>query len=250
MADAGNGGARSARGRRAAAFLLGLAAGLLLMLAAFLGAVAGRAGDARLFQSGLDRYVVARGILSQSDADAFAADTVAYLNGETDAWTPSVTYGGHALAVPEAFTVHMATVRRWMGFASAAVPAAVAAALVLLTLALLLCGRGGAWRPAIRGYYAGAALPLVLALAVSLWGALDFNGFWAWLHETFIPGGIFYAGEDIMQLFPLNLFADYLEPVGAACGLYAGLTLLTPLFALGLRRLRRGRRATETKKDL
>jgi hypothetical protein len=243
------GGVRNARGRRAAVFLLGLAAGLLLMTAAFLGAVAGRAGDARLFRSGLERYVAARGILSQSDADVFAAGTVAYLNGETDAWPPSVTYGDHPLAVPEAFTAHMAAVRSWMAFARAAVPAAVAAALVLLTLALLLCGRGGAWRPAIRGYYAGAALPVLLALAACGWGVFDFNGFWAWLHETFIPGGIFYAGEEIMQLFPLNLFADYLGPVGAACGLYAGLTLLAPPFALGLRRLGRGRRATQTKKD-
>jgi hypothetical protein len=218
------------------------------MTAAFLGAVAGRAGDARLFRSGLERYVAARGILSQSDADVFAAGTVAYLNGETDAWPPSVTYGDHPLAVPEAFTAHMAAVRSWMAFARAAVPAAVAAALVLLTLALLLCGRGGAWSRRSGGITPGRRSRFSGAGRVRR-GVFDFNGFWAWLHETFIPGGIFYAGEEIMQLFPLNLFADYLGPVGAACGLYAGLTLLAPPFALGLRRLGRGRRATQTKKD-
>jgi hypothetical protein len=71
-------------------------------------------------------------------------------------------------------------------------------------------------------------LPLFAALTLGLWATFDFNGFWAWIHGTFIPGGIFNANEPVMRLFPEKLFISYIEPVGIWFGLCAAVLLLGP----------------------
>ncbi|MCE5342434.1 MAG: DUF1461 domain-containing protein [Eubacteriales bacterium] len=234
--------------RRRSAFWLCFFAGLTLTFVSFLGAIVCCAGDAALFQSGVDRYVVAYGSLTQSDADAFVTQTMAYLNGEQSEWAPAVRYGDHPLVIPQTFTAHMATVRGWLQVSRYVLPLATAIALGIVGLAYVLSGRKGKRRFPLGGYALGWALPLLLALGVGLWGVLDFSGFWAWLHSTLIPDGIFSAQEEIMRLFPLDLFADYIAPVGVTFGLFAGAALLLPPAALGLRGLAVKRRDEKSKK--
>jgi hypothetical protein len=240
------GNLRSSHARKRAAFWLCFLAGFLLTLVSFLGAIVYRAGDAALFSAGVNRYVVSYGILSQADADTFAAQTMAYLNGERSDWAPQVRYADHALVIPQAFTAHMATVRSWLRFARWALPFAAVMAVGLAALGFALSGRRGARRFPLGGYALGWVFPLLLALGMGLWVALDFSGFWAWLHHAFIPDGIFNAQEEIMQLFPLMLFAAYIAPVGVTFGLFAGASLLLPPAALGLQRLAVRRRNKKT----
>jgi len=217
------------RPRRRAAFPLCFTAGLLLMLAAVLGSVVWNASRTALFADGLSRYVAAAGVMSQGDAETFAAETIGYLTGALDAWTPAVTVYGGALIVPEAFAAHMAAVRSWMLFLKTALPPGAALGLLLLALCAWGGSRGGRGDAFSQGgYYAGAALPLAVTLGACLWAALDFNGFWSWLHTAFIPGGIFPAGERIMALFPQALFAGYIAPVGVTLAVCAAVVFLLP----------------------
>lgn len=200
--------------RRAACF----AAGLLLTLAALLGAVALAATRTPTFERALMNTVDAPALgMTREDLSAFARETMRYLRGEKPDWAPALPF-----AVPGAFSAHMGDVRIWVRGA----PWAVLAGSVL-SLGLLLLG-GRQRRPCLWGM--GAALGL-LAL-VLLWAAVDFDSLWMLLHRAFIPGGIFPAGEPVMRLFPLALFGRYIGPVclwaagclAAACGLIFGLT--------------------------
>jgi hypothetical protein len=234
------------RSRKRAAFWLCFLAGFMWTIVSFLGAVVCRAGDDALFSAGVNRYIVADGILTQADADEFVAQTMAYLSGERSDWSPEVHYAGHTLVIPQAFTAHMATVRGWLRFARLVLPFTAAVAVGMAALGYMLSGCKGARRFPLGGYALGWGFPLLLALGVGLWGALDFSGFWAWLHNALIPDGIFSAQEEIMQLFPLMLFASYIAPVGVTFGLFAGASLLLPPAALGLRRLAVPRRNNKT----
>ncbi len=211
-------------------------AGLLLTLAALFGSVAVGAARTDLFRDGMNRCVVSAGIISRADTDAFAEETIGYLTGVRDTWTPAVTVDGKPLVVPEAFSAHMASVRAAMLAARTAVPLAAAAGFLLLAACMFAAGKpGGAFSRG--GYFSGAVLPVPVALGLGLWAMLDFNAFWAWLHTTFIPNGIFPAGEAVMRLFPQALFAGYAAPVGI---LFAGFWAAVLLLPWGMRRLAGG----------
>lgn len=227
-----------ARGNRLAgpfAFTLCFLAGLMTTLAALLGSVAVSASRTELFRDALTRTAVAAGAVSQADADAFAADTIGYLTGARDAWSPVATVDGKALRVPETFVSHMATVRGWMLFAQTALPLMAAAGVFLLAVGVFARRKQGGF--SVGGYYGGAALPALAVLGLGLWGALDFNALWAWLHTSFIPDGIFPAGEPIMRLFPEALFAGYAAPAGLLFAAFWAVALLLPP---GVRRLTGG----------
>ena len=210
-------------------------AAALLTVAALIGAVVVRASDAALFREGIRRNVdIATLGVSESDADGFARDTIAYLRGETDAWSPRVTLNSHAMPIPQAFADHMASVKA--GFQAARTTAILLAAIgLLLLLAVALRGRGFA-----AGWCAlGALLPLLLLAVVAVWACVDFNGFWSWLHVNFIPDGLFSADTEIMALFPVGLFLDYGAPVA---GLFGCFMAVAAAMAVAARRLaRRGR---------
>ena len=215
--------------KKRGAFLTCLIAGLLLMVLAMCVAIAYNATRVDLFQQGVDQYVVATGILSESDANAFVNDTMDYLTGIKTAWEPAVTIAGHRIGVPETFKAHMATVKGWVDSAKA-ILIGMAAIVVLLLGRALIGTKNSKKKPySIGGYYLGAAIPLLAAIGFGLWGYLDFDGLWSWLHTTLIPDGIFAAGEEIMQLFPLEVFSGYLQPVAVTFAICAGAVLLLPL---------------------
>ena len=150
--------------------------------------------------------------ISQSDLSAFAVETMGYLRGERDSWQPHIPHEG----VPEAFTQHMAEVRGAVEIAP------------WVIVALMICGAALLW---LGGWQRRWALRGVIGLIgfvalIVLWAAVDFHSFWMVLHKAFIKGGIFPYGEPVMQLFPLNLFFQYIAPVclwafglmGALCG--------------------------------
>ena len=213
-------------------------AGLLTTLSALFGSVAVCAARTDLFRDALTRSAVADGAISQADADAFAEETIDYLTGTRDAWSPKTTVDGQTLRVSQAFASHMATVRGWMLFAKTALPLAAATGFLLLAACAFALGkRSGRGGLSLGGYYGGAALPALAALGLGLWAAADFNAFWAWLHTSFIPDGIFPAGEPIMRLFPETLFAGYAAPAGLLFAAFWAVALLLPP---GLRRLSGG----------
>ena len=211
--------------------------GLLLVLLSLGIALALNVTRTDLLKQGVDTYVVATGMVSQSDADAFVNDTVDYLTGIKSLWEPAVTIGGFRVGVPEAFKTHMATVKGWVESAKAILLAVAAIVLLLLTRALIGV-KGSKKSPfSAGGYYLGAAIPLLLLVGVGLWGYLDFDGLWAWVHTTFIPDGIFSATEQIMQLFPVKVFSGYLQPVAMTFAICIGLVLALPLLLWPLSRL-------------
>lgn len=240
------------RGRRiwrgAACFM----AALVLMTLALCMAVYLSATDAGLFERGVLSNVNLAGLqISEADARRFAAETIAYLRGETDAWAPVVVAGGKPLEISEDFTAHMATVRGRTNAAVWLLPAGLAAGLALIAGALIfgggsrkgsypLTGAGEQSSPLQRGgarkspfptvcWYAGTLLPLAALCGLMLWARIDFSGMWAWLHVSFIPDGIFDAAEPIMSMFPASLFADYLKPVGISFGVMAAIVLALPI---------------------
>ena len=220
--------------KKRGAFLTCLIAALLLMLLAMAGSLAYNVTKVSLLKEAVNQSIVVQGLVSQSDADAFVNDTMDYLTGVKTVWEPAITIGDHRIAVPDAFKIHMATVKGWVDSAKAILLAIAAIVLVLLWRALV--GTKGSKKSpfSVGGYYLGAGIPLVLTLGVGLWGYLDFNGLWAWVHTTFIPDGIFAAGEEIMKLFPITLFQHYLVPVGTTFAILAGIVLVLPLILVPL----------------
>ena len=220
--------------KKRGAFLTCLIAALLLMLLAMAGSLAYNVTKVSLLKEAVNQSIVVQGLVSQSDADAFVNDTMDYLTGVKTVWEPAITIGDHRVAVPDAFKTHMATVKGWVDSAKA-ILLAVAAIILLLLWRSLVGTKGSKKSPfSVGGYYLGAGIPLVLALGIGVWGYLDFNGLWAWVHTTFIPDGIFAAGEEIMKLFPLTLFEHYLAPVGTTFSILAGIVLVLPLILVPL----------------
>ena len=135
--------------------------------------------------------------MSESDLTAFARDTMDYLCGETDAWQPQTPF-----AIPQSFTEHMAEVRVWVDVLKIALPAG-----------LLICTAGLWLGRDFRAARSGMLCMLGLMAAMLLWAVVDFNSLWMVIHRVLIPGGIFPAGEPVMQLFPLALFFGYIPAV-------------------------------------
>ncbi len=226
--------------KKRGAFLTCLIAGLLLMLLALGASIAYNATRVDLLKQGMQTYVVEPGIVSESDATAFVNDTLDYLTGIKSVWEPAVTIGDHRVGVPDAFKAHMATVKGWVDSAKGVLLAVAAIALLLLGRAMI--GTKGAKKGpfSVGGYYLGAGVPLLLVAGVGLWGYLNFDGLWGWVHQAFIPDGIFAAGEEIMKLFPVELFSGYLLPVGTTFAIGAGIVLALPLLLWPLSKLLTG----------
>lgn len=223
--------------KKRSAFWICFLAALLLVLLSLAGSIAYNVTSVSLLKEGVDRTVVASGLISQSDADAFVYDTLDYLTGVKTVWEPAITVGDHRIGVPEAFKTHMATVKGWVESAKAVLLAGAAIVLLLLGRALIGTKGSGRSRFSVGGYYLGAAVPLVLIAGVGLWGMLDFEGLWGWIHQTLIPDGIFGAGEEIMKLFPVELFAGYLQPVGLTFAICVAAVLVLPLVLIPLGKL-------------
>jgi len=223
--------------KKRGAFWTCLLIGLLLIVLSFGVALALNVTRLDLLKQGVDTHVVGRGIVSQADADAFVNDTLDYLTGIKTLWEPAVTIGGFRIGVPETFKTHMATVKGWVDSAKAVLLGCAAIVLLLLTRALIGV-KGSKKSPfSTGGYYLGAFIPLALLVGLGLWGYFDFDGFWAWIHRAFIPDGIFSAMEPIMQLFPVEVFSGYLQPIATTFAICTGITLLLPLLLWPLSRL-------------
>jgi len=144
--------------------------------------------------------------MSESALTAFARETMGYLRGERDVWEPQTPF-----AIPESFADHMAEVRGWVNVLKIALP-----------IGLLLCTAGLWLGRDLRAARNGMLCMLGLIAAVLLWAVMDFNSLWMVIHRVLIPGGIFPAGEPVMQLFPLELFFNYLPAVLGWMAGYAG----------------------------
>lgn len=175
-------------------------AGALMAAAVLLISVLAPALSVPRFEQALVKTVNMQALgISQSDLSAFAAETMGYLRGEKDAWQPHIPHTG----VPEAFSIHMAEVK-------AAVQAAPWVIALMLAAGVALLWLGG-WQR--RRALLGVLVLMAVIALVLVWAMADFHSFWMVLHKVFIRGGIFPYGEPIMQLFPLNLFFQYIAPV-------------------------------------
>ena len=191
---------------------LSFLAGLMLALTAVLLSITGPALQPARFEQAVLNTVNPEAVgMSESDLTAFARETMDYLRGRKQAWEPRTPF-----AIPQSFADHMAEVRGWADALKMALPVGLA-----LALAGLWFGRSG------RAARAGVLTLLLLAAAMLLWAAADFDSLWMVIHRVLIPGGIFPAGEPVMQLFPLKLFFSYLPAVlGWMAGCAAGIALL------------------------
>ena len=175
---------------------LSFLAGLMLAVLAVLAGVAIPALQAERFERAVLNTVKPEAVgMSESDLTAFARETMLYLRGEKQMWEPQTPF-----AIPESFAEHMAEVRGWVDALKVLLPAGGALAVLALWL-----GRNG------HAARAGMLCLLGLLAAVLLWAVMDFNSLWMVIHRVLIPGGIFPAGEPVMQLFPLELFFSYVE---------------------------------------
>ncbi len=174
------------------------AAGMLGVMIVILASIAIPALNPARFEKAVLNTVNRQAVgMSESDLTAFARDTMTYLRGETNAWQPQTPF-----AIPESFTKHMAEVRGWVDVLKIALP-----------VGLLSCTAGLWLGRDLRAARSGMLCMLGLMAAVVLWAAVDFNSLWMVIHRVLIPGGIFPAGEPVMQLFPLSLFFSYILPV-------------------------------------
>lgn len=202
--------------------ILSFLTGLGLMLVCLLGAVYLPASSTERFARALLTHVDAAAL--QTDEAAlvqFARDTMDYLLGRTESWQPSISIWGLRDFIPRSFTRHMATVRGWCDTIPWILGLGGALCLCLLALCLRRGLHASAWRW-------GVGLPLLLLLAAGLWALADFNSLWGFIHRTFIPDGIFPAGEPVMALFPPSLFFSYLPVVAGLAGGAALLALALP----------------------
>ena len=174
------------------------AAGMLGVMIVILASIAIPALNPARFEKAVLNTVNRQAVgMSESDLTAFARDTMDYLRGETDVWQPQTPFG-----IPQSFTDHMAEVRGWVDVLKIALPMGA-----LLAAAGLWLGRN------LRAARNGMLCMLGLIAAVLLWAVIDFDSLWMVIHRVLIPGGIFPAGEPVMQLFPLSLFFSYILPV-------------------------------------
>ena len=178
--------------------LFSFAAGFLMAVALILASILVPALNPARFEQAVLNTVNREAVgMSESDLTAFARETMAYLRGEKDVWQPQTPF-----AVPESFADHMAEVRRWVDMLKIALP-----------IGLLICAAGLWLGRDLRAARNGMLCMLGLIAAVLLWAVADFNSLWMVIHRVLIPGGIFPAGEPVMQLFPLSLFFSYILPV-------------------------------------
>ncbi|MCL1854697.1 MAG: DUF1461 domain-containing protein [Clostridia bacterium] len=209
-----------------------LAAALLLTVLALVAAVYTNAGRVDLFEKALIQNVDPNLRLDEDNLKEFAEATIFYLNGNQDTWNPRIVVGGVAAGqfIPQSFRDHMATVKGWFTSAKVLLPAGGVISLALL-LGQAFIGRKGSGKSRFSpgGYCLGALIPLAAVGSIGLWGVLNFNSLWTALHKTLIPDGIFSALEPVMRLFPVELFAAYLEPVAVTFGLMAAAVLVLPL---------------------
>ena len=221
---------KSSPKKKCASFVLCLITAFLLMLSAFGYSIYVHATSLSLFEQGVFAINLADIGISESDAQSFANDTIAYLRGSQNVWDPVIQVGDlrTAMPIPLSFKDHMVEVRDWFASARVLLPTCAGIALLLLS-GLCFDGKGRKQnRFSPVGYYLGAAIPPILACAIALWAYFDFERLWYILHQAFIPNGIFDIGEPIMQLFPLQLFAGYIQPVCVTFAILAGAVLTLP----------------------
>ncbi len=236
---------RARRGPRVSALgaLLSLALGLGLCVLSMAYAAGLHITDLDSFRKAADTALVQTGVLTSEDAERFAQETIGYITGRRAAWLSAVTVGGQVVPVPEAFAVHMAEVRRWVSSFHFVLPLMILTIVLLVFLTLIgaMAMRKRMFAP--RSYYLGAFIPLLFAGAGFAWAALDFESFWDVLHQALIPGGIFAAGEPVMQLFPLTLFSGYTAAIALTFLYCLVFVALAPAALLLIDRRARKRRA-------
>ncbi|MBE0601966.1 MAG: DUF1461 domain-containing protein [Firmicutes bacterium] len=227
--------------------LLSLALGLCLT-ALSMGYAAGvHVTDIDRFREAADAALVQTEIMSAEDAERYAQETIGYLTGRRAAWLSAITVEGQVYPVPEAFTTHMAQVQHWVKAFRFMLPLMIACVVALVFLTLLGAAAMQARSFSPRFYYLGALVPVLVAGILFLWALIDFTSFWDMLHNVFIPGGIFAAGEPVMRLFPVSMFQGYLLPIGLTfLYLLAGIVLLPALLVMLDRRGRRRRMEKQT----
>lgn len=202
--------------------ILSFLTGLWLMLVCLLAAVYLPASSTERFAQALLAHVDAAALQTdEASLVQFARDTMDYLLGRTEGWQPAISIWGLRDFIPQSFTRHMATVRGWCD----TIPWILGVGGALCLCLLALCLRRGLHPSAWRW---GVGLPLLLLLAAGLWALADFNSLWGFIHRTFIPDGIFPAGEPVMALFPQSLFLSYLPIVAGLAGGAALLALALP----------------------
>ena len=183
---------------------------LLLITLAVITPVWSTAHFERAVLENVDRRAVG---MTESGLTDFARETMDYLWGRTQDWQPDTPF-----VIPQSFHEHMADVRE------------VLKAIPWLLLAALPMGTAAVWMEK-KWFWTGCAGTAALLAAVLLWAAFDFGSLWMILHRLFIPGGIFPAGEPVMQLFPLSLFFSYVKPVVFSLAGYllalAGIVMIT-----------------------
>lgn len=196
--------------------------GLALMLLCLLAAVYLPASSTERFTQALLAHVDASALQTdEASLRQFARDTMDYLLGRAESWQPSISIWGLTDFIPRSFTSHMATVRGWCDH----IPWVLGIGGIVC-----LCLMAGCLRQGLNpsAWHRGVCLPLLLLLAAGLWALVDFNGLWGFIHRTFIPDGIFPAGEPVMALFPQSLFLSYLPVVAGLAGGAALLALALP----------------------
>ncbi len=211
--------------RKRGAFLVCFLAGLLSVALALAASIVLSASNVRLFERGITENVDLIGLgISKTNAGEYAAMTIDYITGAASEWEPVIETSSGIMPISESFKAHMANVRSWFAPSKAALAAGF-----VLVLALLACSVVGLKRFSFSGWYAGAALPLLVLIGIGLWAAIDFGGMWYWLHVNFIPDGLFSASEPIMRLFPVELFAGYFMPAAGMFGAMLAVVAALPM---------------------
>lgn len=167
---------------------------------------------------------------------AFAQDTIDYLVGKVEEWKPTVTVMGFEVPIPisQDFMNHMKDVKNWVGIGQKVFFAllAVCGVLVLRLIASSRCRFSGA------GYYLGVILPLAIVGGIIAWAYFDFEGFWMFIHEHFIKGGIFSNGEVVMRIFTTDMFKTFIRPIVTTFAMLLGGIVLLPIVIAPLSKLR------------
>lgn len=200
-----------------------LLAAALLMLSFTIGAVLMQLSNAPRFHRALENHVQWEKLgIPPGDLRSFADETISYLRGDLPAWQPEVQTADGPLSISPAFTAHMGTVKNGVATAFRLACWLTAAGILLLVIGL----KTGF---SVKTWLTGMALPFLLIAAVCIVAVIDFDGFWYWLHENFIPDGIFSGYEPIMRLFPASLFSSYIIPLLLTLAAAMVILLLVPL---------------------
>ena len=200
-----------------------LLAAALLMLSFTAGAVLMQLTNAPRFHRALQSHVAWERLgIPPDDLRSFAEETIFYLRGDVPAWEPEVLTAEGPLPLSPAFTAHMETVKNGVATAFRVACWLCAAGILLLIVGLKTGFSTKAW-------LCGMALPFLLIALICIAAAIDFDGFWYWLHEHFIPDGIFSGYEPIMRLFPASLFSSYIVPLLLTLAAAVVILLLVPV---------------------